>query len=381
MNISLESILKHPIFESARCLAGSQGMNRHLKRVSVFDCPFSKEESYDSLIEEGDFFLSCLEQFDNNKGQIIEFLQQLINRGSSGLCIVTNSEKPLLSEEEKQVCEAHNFPVIAFTNNIPYAVLLDVINKQIIHQQLNLINEYKLEQLLRSGDGKEKLQLLYNINPHIKSYVCILLLTGPMNSAISLAHVKKSFMNKEDDLFIEGQAYRLLVISSTDSKQLELKERLLTETITQNFREIHLGISQIYDKREINYALQEAQNALMLSKLFEKPFIRYSPLSTLPLLVTLRDSHELLAFYNSYVETLRIQASDNNLEELLHTVEVYVDRGGDYKRAAEQIRQHENTIRYRINKVKAYLNLEHDTIEFHQIIALAVQAQKLLKQR
>ena len=51
---------------------------------------------------------------------------------------------------------------------------------------------------------------------------------------------------------------------------------------------------------------------------------------------------------------------------------------GEYQIVAEKLFQHENTIRYRINKIKSILGLEDDTIKFNELIALFVAADSLL---
>lgn len=378
MHMTLSHVLENPIFKEASILAGSKGLSRTIKRVSVFDCPFSSNENYKALIQDGDFFISCLEQFRTNPQTVMTFLQQLIDCGSSGLCIVTNVAKKLLTLEEKQLCEAHGFPVIAFTNNIPYATLLEELNKQIIYDQLHIINHYRLERLLGRAPSRDKLTLLSTLCPHLKPYVCALLFTYLPDSMISLTHFKQSFIQSESDFLLEGEHYYLLLMSHQEAKPLELRQQLVKQYISENLSNLHFGLSQIYEIRQINQIFQEAQNALTLSKLLGKPYIHYTALSPLPLLVNLKDSQELRSFYNAFIETLSAKVSENNLLDLLETLEIYVQMGGDYKKSAERICQHENTVRYRINKIKNYLNLDDDIIQFHQIIALAMQAKQLL---
>lgn len=63
------------------------------------------------------------------------------------------------------------------------------------------------------------------------------------------------------------------------------------------------------------------------------------------------------------------------------TIENYVANSGDFKLTAEQMNQHVNTIRYRVNRVKSALNMENDTIKFNETIAIAVKLRILLNRK
>ena len=66
------------------------------------------------------------------------------------------------------------------------------------------------------------------------------------------------------------------------------------------------------------------------------------------------------------------------MKEMILTVENYVANSGNFKTTAEMMSQHENTIRYRINRVKSALNMEEDTVKFNETIAIASKLRVLL---
>ena len=43
------------------------------------------------------------------------------------------------------------------------------------------------------------------------------------------------------------------------------------------------------------------------------------------------------------------------------------------------MKQHENTIRYRINRLRNYLDVEEQPLLFHEIISLAVRIESMLE--
>lgn len=45
----------------------------------------------------------------------------------------------------------------------------------------------------------------------------------------------------------------------------------------------------------------------------------------------------------------------------------------------QKLKQHENTIRYRINRLRNYLDVEEQPLLFHEIISLAVRIESMLE--
>ena len=73
--------------------------------------------------------------------------------------------------------------------------------------------------------------------------------------------------------------------------------------------------------------------------------------------------------------------AEENLPEIILTIEKYVANSGDFKLTAEQLNQHVNTIRYRVNRVKSALHMENDTVKFNETIAIAVKLRILLNRK
>ena len=51
------------------------------------------------------------------------------------------------------------------------------------------------------------------------------------------------------------------------------------------------------------------------------------------------------------------------------------------KKTAKKLKQHENTIRYRINRLRNYLDVEEQPLLFHEIISLAVRIESMLENK
>ena len=100
--------------------------------------------------------------------------------------------------------------------------------------------------------------------------------------------------------------------------------------------------------------------------------ICYENLSVYKLLIPLRNSQVLEQFCT---ETLTPLRSAN----LLETTRVYFECDGNIEKTAEILRQHKNTIRFRINKAKVLLGMEYSRCAFLEKVSLALKGEALLR--
>ena len=67
------------------------------------------------------------------------------------------------------------------------------------------------------------------------------------------------------------------------------------------------------------------------------------------------------------------QYDEKNSTEILKTAIAYIENEGNVKNTAISLFQHENTIRYRMNKVKEILNMKNLEGSFYEQLSVAVK--------
>ena len=67
MNISLLQIINTPLFENVKILSGREGLDRIVKRASVFDAPFQEDVLEKDILAPGDFFITSLHSYKHIK--------------------------------------------------------------------------------------------------------------------------------------------------------------------------------------------------------------------------------------------------------------------------------------------------------------------------
>ena len=63
----------------------------------------------------------------------------------------------------------------------------------------------------------------------------------------------------------------------------------------------------------------------------------------------------------------------------MNTLKAFVQNKGDYKLTALAVSQHENTVRYRMNKLRSWLDMDDDNISFYETISLIAKYSQFLE--
>lgn len=382
MLVSLEEILKNPMFTEAEVLAGSRGLSKKIKRISVFDCPCNKNLVERDIIAAGDVFITCLDQFKYETENIYEYLDTLIRTGCAGLFVVTDDMLHVLTDDILRSCDRSSFPVVLIPEDIPYAAIIDTVNKYISIDNLNALNTLKLEKIMYGNvAASEKMEVLYSINPNVKQYLRVVNVEGDFNSDIAQVELHFYYLNQKNDIYVRSNNQQIFILSDEEEKALRHHSDATSVRIKEFIDQPVIGYSRIYNRKDIGKALEEAKRALETARTMNMSFQNYDPLSVLQLLLIVKDTQEAHDFYAAYVNAIRQKVSAENLSEILLTMEVYVANSGNFQAAAKELNQHENTIRYRVNKVKTALGMENDNVKFNETVAVAVKLRTLINEK
>lgn len=382
MFVSISEVLKNPLFKQAKILAGKKGVSRKVKRISVFDCPYREALVESGILVEGDVFLTCLEQFRYEQENIYVYLDALIRSRCAALFVVTGDMLHVMTEEALKMCEENDLPVVLIPEDYPYAMIIDTVNKYIAMDNLNTINSLKLEKIMYGNlHSSEKMEVLYSINPNMKQYLRVINVAGEFTSDIALMELHIYYLNQKEDIYVRNKNFMTFILSADSEKELRAHSDVTAVRIGEFMDSPMVGYSRIYSRKDIGNALEEGKRALETAKTMNITRQAYNPLSVLQLLLSIRDTQEAHDFYQAYVNAIREKVSAENLRETLLTIENFVAYSGSFSETARIMNQHENTIRYRVNKVRAALGMEEDQVKFYETIAIAVKLRTMIREK
>lgn len=380
MSITIHNILKLEVFKNSIILAGKGGLDRTVIRISVFDCPLDNDIESDRILQYGDFFISDFFQFKDNLQNTLHFFEVLIKTGSCGLCII-NQYVNTLPNEVIDFCNKRNYPVIVIDYHISYADIIKDTMELIIQDQYNTILEMKISEVLNNNKSNREIsRLLYEINPHLKNNITVIycLFMDEDNLYNTYLH---DYVNQYKDFSTIKYKKGIIFVITYDDKSIDKrcsKIQLILSRIKEYSDRYVIGISNHHDELlRFGDAVNEAIVSTNFSEFYSGNIIYYKDLGIERLLMPLKDNYELKAFYNDIFEPVKKYDKENK-SELLRTVITFFQNDGDYKKTSKDLYQHENTIRYRIMKVRSILNMENSNIRFYEHLSIAVKIHRML---
>lgn len=134
----------------------------------------------------------------------------------------------------------------------------------------------------------------------------------------------------------------------------------IAEAIKQSYNITpYTGIGRCYKNLDDLWkSMEESKKALSFARIFNNDkIIHYDNLGIFRLLCMEHQESEIRRFYKETIESLR-QYDEQKDGELINTLRMYFECGGNLKKVSEKMYIHYNTILYRINKIQQITNLD-----------------------
>lgn len=257
---------------------------------------------------------------------------------------------------------------------------MNEIMSLILEKQKNIILEMRISSLLESNLSNSDIHnTLKSINYSFLKYVtAIYCYSENINDSWNKNLIDLLSKNKATTCLPFKNGLLLLITYNSISKS-ELNKMLdfYINHIKYNINDSIIGISDNYIpitscKNAINQALISSSSY----SISNKKIIKYNSLGIYSLLMCCKDLDEAKELYSNIMKPI-LDYDKANKSFLLETLISFVNHDADYKKVSSELFQHENTIRYRILKVKSILNLDKSNIEFYEKISIGVKLHRI----
>lgn len=376
MAVKVKDVMGLDMFDNIKLIAGEEGLNRSINRVSVFDCPIGNDVIDKNIIAKGDFFVSSLFVIKDNPDEINKLIKVLIGSRSSGICVVAEylSNFP---EETIELANDNSFPIFLADKDIPYADIIKGITELIIKDKEDIIYEMKIDKILKSGKDKEIVELAYNINSNFMQNLIVFNLTN-CDIGSSADYICQTINSRNMWSALKYKDGILIIITNDEKDQIKNQINYILDLVQDTCDDYVIGISNYHkDLKYIKKAIIEATTSCEFSNILNNNIVNYAELELYSILVPMKQGVELREFYNRKIIPIKEYDKDYNMN-LFETAVCFIECDGNYEEAAKKMFLHENTIRYRIVKIKQILNMEDLNIEFLTQLSIAVKIHKLL---
>ncbi|SDK83446.1 PucR family transcriptional regulator [Natronincola ferrireducens] len=378
MTITVRDILNLPIFKNVTIIAGKNGLDKRIKRISVFDI-FTYDDDPQHLSKEGDFYLSGFYDIRNSIENQIQAINIMIKAGSCALCLI-DSFVGEIHQEVKKVADDNDYPILVISGEIPYSEIIMDVMEAIIEDNLDTIKSLEIEHMLKESFNKNALlEKAYQINENFEKNVIILFYSDYAITKRYIERIKDSYVGHKEWTILKFRKGILFIITSNKRTYEDISCTLnyAIKTLGKDSTTYKIGISNYHlglDK--LNTALQEAVFSCDLAKIMDQKVVYYNKLGIYKFLTPLRHNPAIKNFHDEILQPI-ISYDEKNKSNLLETAVAFIDNDTDVKKTAQVLFQHENTIRYRIMKIKEIFDKENIQGNFIEQLSVAIKINKL----
>lgn len=379
MFITVEDAVKLPSFRSANIIAGAEGMNRRIYRVNVVECPeFPVDVSLvgrnNLLFMDGDFLITSFYAIKNRPQDILKTIKLYNQFNSSGICIAKKYIKEI-PQEVIDYADENKYPILAINSQIDYANMISDIMKSIYGRyNQEAVNEL-IDKIISGHFEEEEIKrMAYSLFSGFKNNImvfCIRLLENENANHVDYIVHK---INSNQSFNCLKYYNRLIIFSSLsnefkDSFIENLKNDIM-EIISISKMDYCMGVSKRDNElHTIGKAIENSITACDTCSILGEKIIEYENIGIYKLLMKVKDKTFLMELYESLIAPI-VEYDKNNNGSLFETLICFVKSDGDIKKTAIELYQHCNTIRYRIAKIRALLNVEDKDLKFYEDLNL-----------
>lgn len=377
MAITVEEALDLDILKDFKVVAGKKGFHNKINHVAVWD--YETCELIAENFSPEDFALTTLVAIKDRIDELYGAVETMIKVGISCLAI-KNIYFDYIPDEVLKLADKNNFPIMTFENTFTEDIIVSVnraIDEKREYENLAL----KVDDILYKNLNDISIKRIarrINVNFKEKNVVAF---CKKKNSKLA---VIKSFSDKEmDEVFSKIIPYKDGYILINTFEQVDEKDigniilrRLKWWGFTE--KDYVIGISDLHEKLgDIGKSIQESLYAFKYCKLYKNNISFFDEIGINKIILPTLDNPWIIKYYKDMIEPL-IDYDKNHETELMNTAVKYVENNGDMKVTAEELYQHSNTIRYRIERINKILNENCKTKHFYEELAVAVRIYKLL---
>lgn len=383
MSITVLEATKLSTFKNFKLIVGHSGLDRQVEKIGILDYEFIS--NIHGQFIPGEFVISSLLFAKDHPERILSAVTSLIEDGVSGLAI-KNIYYSTLPQEVLDYASEHSFPIFIFDNTVYFEDIITELTDKIRSVDNDALLEAKVDALVRLSLNKATVrEIALEINASFREYFFVLYLRekklfNPHGSIKLLDEIKK---HRSLELQNSVMRYRqgLLLILTFDQA---LEETKLIASSLQVFSKLGIpsdqyegGISGAHsDLSDLGHAINESLYAQKSSALIHESLCAFSDIGIYSILMPYYQELWMRQFYDRILQPIKDYDERYNTQ-LFETAQAFVEQDGKIPETAESLFMHNNTIRYRIGKIKSLLHMEDAEGSFYEQLSLAIKLDRI----
>lgn len=388
MALTIKDILQLQSLHGFQLISGHKGLSRYVTSAGILDYEFSPDVDYprESAFEKDSVVLSSLLFAKDNPELILPAVEQLYASGVSGFAYKTVIYSKL-PEAVTKFSEEYEFPIFCFGKDTYFENIIFEVMNAVLSDDTNLLAESTIKKMIANELSKSQVYFLSkNVSLKFKEYAMGVYIKDSKGDFCvdTDRHLKNFYLNSnlnDKALICKYEDGIFAVLTAHQPKQDSFSfilDDLLTflnasdDSVTsthQSKSNLAVSCSNIHLPHEdLDLCFRESYFTYLASSAEGRNFRYYSSIGTYQFLISQRDTEIMQTYMENIINPLKERP------EYFETVHRLVLHGGDTCLTANYFGCHQNTIRYRLGKIKALLHLESETEQdFYAVLAAAMR--------
>ncbi len=365
-------------------IAGRGGLSRIVKDVGILDFELDtslKNKYFHTSLFKDQLVLTTFLCAKDDVSMINEGIKHLLKQDASGLAIRNVFHLPI-HESILRYADTKNFPIILINSmELYFEKIIYDVNRYVERMADVNFMQNELNVLFSGGHtAKDVRHHAKLINPsfeerHLSIYFNSADYFGESDFLDCFSRYDKSRFSTPASTMSLYKWGAFLFFSSDDT-EIAFDNDFVGHAIKEIFPDVSgytVGVSRShFSLGEFSDCARESLFASLLNKNFGRPFLRYDELGPYEIIFPFAMSREMQRFKKRVLEPINEYDAENN-GNLSETLIEYVLSDCNIRETAGRIVQHENTIRYRLEKIALLTGLDFRSQSHLEEMSLAVK--------
>ena len=350
--------------------------------VSPNETDASSGGAQEQEFEPASFIITSFLFAKDDPSLILTAVQKLEEMGMAGLAFKQIIYEKL-PDEVLAFADKKDFPIFAFNRDVWFENIIFDIMYAVQFDDKVYLSEEKIDNMLSGHMNHSELDIiLKGVSLKIRKYVAVVYITGDLDAGRLLRsfYLMKGIHDK--GLMIRYGDGLFLITTSTrsDHKSHDLIRAEIFELLgigadgnAKSFAKLVTGMSDVHEAAELDKAFRESYQCCIAAEIEGKPFSCFSDAGIYRVILPALVNDESEAFAKAVTGAFAENA------DLRETANEYVAAGGDITKTASALHCHQNTVRYRLGRIRELTGLQNatDSELFMQLkIAIAIDRAK-----
>lgn len=302
-------------------------------------------------------------------------MYQRLSANHAAALIVFDEYFQELPPEYAALFDEAQIPVIFTDFHTPYsAVITSIIEFRMYAEQRKNLEDKIASLIGKRISQREKMEIVAELNPNFEKNAMVLFAidrTNPQVPVSSILNLCNAVNQNARAFATEYKGGILVILTYSDSRLSEVAEshQRYIELIHQHLPQAIIGISDLRPLQTLGTVIAQSYTALTSGRAAAGETVYYKNIGISRILIALYDTPALEQFYNDMTQPI-LQSDADNKGQLFDTLLTFARLNMDYKKTAAAMYVHENTVRYRINKIKELIPYGSSEVDFQDTLSI-----------